>query len=112
MAKYDQGGGCACGLQRVCDCGAGQADGAAPSVSGGKRRVVDLRTDTAPRDPAHLPRCESQVMDKESIEFRRVHTPGDLQCTCSARYLLDGVPLCGKHAGSRALAILKAEHRA
>lgn len=21
MAKYDQGGGCACGLQRECDCG-------------------------------------------------------------------------------------------
>jgi hypothetical protein len=27
MAKYDQGGGCACGLQRGCDCGSGQADG-------------------------------------------------------------------------------------
>lgn len=28
MAKYDQGGGCACGLVRVCDCKANmQADG-------------------------------------------------------------------------------------
>ena len=27
MAKYDQGGGCACGLRRYCDCGKGQADG-------------------------------------------------------------------------------------
>lgn len=27
MAKYDQGGGCACGLQRICDCGLGQGDG-------------------------------------------------------------------------------------
>lgn len=23
MAKYDHGGGCACGLQRYCDCGVG-----------------------------------------------------------------------------------------
>ena len=27
MAKYDQGGGCACGLYRRCVCGVGQADG-------------------------------------------------------------------------------------
>lgn len=25
MAKYDQGGGCACGLKRWCDCGEGQS---------------------------------------------------------------------------------------
>ncbi len=32
MAKYDQGGGCACGLRKICDCGSGQADGRSPNV--------------------------------------------------------------------------------
>lgn len=27
MAKYDHGGGCACGLNKVCTCGTGQMDG-------------------------------------------------------------------------------------
>lgn len=27
MARYDQGGGCACGLERWCSCGSGQANG-------------------------------------------------------------------------------------
>lgn len=31
MAKYDHGGGCACGLYRDCCCGVGQADGSRPA---------------------------------------------------------------------------------
>jgi len=34
MAKYDQGGGCACGLQEVCDCESNlQSDGSSPRVT-------------------------------------------------------------------------------
>lgn len=38
MAKYDQGGGCACGLHKECTCGVGQADGSRPM----KKTLVPL----------------------------------------------------------------------
>ena len=34
MAKYDQGGGCPCGLQKVCDCEAGKPVRSVRSVQG------------------------------------------------------------------------------
>ena len=45
MAKYDQGGGCACGLKRICDCGSGQADGTRVSVPKVERSVIEIIED-------------------------------------------------------------------
>lgn len=49
MAKYDQGGGCACGLKKECDCGSGQADGT--PIKKGKTMVKKEKEAKQPKQP-------------------------------------------------------------
>jgi len=52
--------------------------------------------------PEHRPQCKAQRVNKYYSD-----KPGtDYQCCNRAKYLVDGVPLCGKHAGVVALRIL------
>lgn len=49
-----------------------------------------------------LPQCSARRVTRYANDTART----DRQCLCRARYRVDGQPLCTKHAGVAALAIL------
>ena len=56
--------------------------------------------------PSTLPRCGVEIRDPCAVRFRGARS---LECGNAAKYEVEGVPLCGRHAGSAALKILLKE---
>lgn len=54
------------------------------------------------------PRCEHEIIDPASAEWRRSHGR-DLRCARHSRYEIDGRMYCGQHAGVLAIQILLQE---
>lgn len=67
-----------------------------PEAVAQPRSLTEI-SDKSIKDVAHLPKCQAKRSTRYCGTWEAEHP--DKTCSRSARYEINGVPLCGTHAG-------------